>query len=133
MLIGTALAITGNVTDDQPGKARMQRLERQAHACGGARREVLHQHVGLGQQVVEHLRGLVLLEVESQALLGAVGPDEMGGDAGDALVVAAGEVSHARALHLDHPGAEIGQLAGAERCCDGVLQTDHRDAVKGTD
>ncbi|CAH0301155.1 hypothetical protein SRABI70_04374 [Pseudomonas sp. Bi70] len=108
----------------------MQRLERQAHACRGARREVLHQHVGLGQQVVEHLTGTVLFEVEGQAFLGAVGPHEVRGQTIDPLVVTAGEVAAAGALDLDHPGAHVGELTGAEWRRNGVFQADHGDAVQ---
>ena len=51
----------------------------------------------------------------------------------DALVVAAGEVAGTGALDLDHPRAEVGQLPGAERRGDGVLEADHGDAVERTD
>ncbi|MNY51822.1 hypothetical protein D3C86_1874440 [compost metagenome] len=110
----------------------MQGLERQAHARGGARREVLHQHVGLPQQLVQHRLRLGVLEVQGQALLGAVGPDEMRGHAAHALVVATGEIAGAWALDLDHAGAQVGQLAGAERRGNGVFQADHGNAIEGT-
>ncbi|MNN15190.1 hypothetical protein D3C81_1282900 [compost metagenome] len=132
VLVRAAFAVTGNVTDDQAREAFVQRFERQAHARGGARREVLHQHVGLAEQLFQHgLRG-VLLEVQAQAFLGTVGPDEMRGHATHALVIATGEVADAGALDLDHPRAEVGELAGAERRGDGVFEADHGDAVEGT-
>ena len=79
LLVGATLAVAGNVADDQPRKAFVQRLEGEPHARGGAPVPVLHQHVGLGQELVEHLGSGVLLHVEAQAFLGAVGPDEMRG------------------------------------------------------
>ena len=46
------------------------------------------------------------------------------------LVVVAGEVAAAGALDLDHPGAEVGQLAGGERGRHRLLQCDDREAVQ---
>ncbi|MNE86364.1 hypothetical protein D3C80_1834570 [compost metagenome] len=56
----------------------------------------------------------------------------MRGHAAHALVVATGEVADAGALDLDHSRAEIGELTGAERRGNGVLEADHSDAVEGT-
>jgi len=108
----------------------VQGVERQAHAGGGAGCEVLHEYVGLGQQGIEDAVGGLLLEVEGQAFLGAVGPHEVRGQAVDALVVATGKVAAARAFDLDHAGAQVGQLAGAERRGDGMFQADDGDAVQ---
>src|SRR5690606_8961536 len=116
----------------QPRETLVQRLEGQPHARRSARSKVLYQHVSLGQQLVEYLGGFLLLDVQGQAFLGTVGPDEMRGQAIDTLVVAPGEVTGTGPLHLDHPGAEVGQLARAERRGDGVLEADHGDAVEGT-
>src|SRR5690606_29108214 len=102
----------------------------QPHARRSARSKVLYQHVSPGQQLVEYLGGFLLLDVQGQAFLGTVGPDEMRGQAIDTLVVAPGEVTGTGPLHLDHPGAEVGQLARAERRGDGVLEADHGDAVE---
>ena len=73
----------------------MQRLERETHSRSGAGCEVLHEHIGGGQQTVQHLGRRVLFEVEGQAFLRAVGPDEVRGQAVDALVVAPGEIADA--------------------------------------
>jgi hypothetical protein len=108
-----------------------QGLVTQAHARGRAGRQVLHQHVGVLQQLAEDFKRLRLLEVERQAFLGAVGPDEVRGLALDAGVVGAGEVARAGALDLDHARAEVGELAGAERRGDGVFEGDDGDAVEG--
>src|SRR5690606_992811 len=69
-----------------------------------------------------------VLEVEGEGLLGAVEPDEVAGLTVHGGVVAAGGVAAARPLHLDHPGAAIGALAGGGGGGPGLLQTDHRDA-----
>ena len=81
----------------------------------GAGREVLHQHVGRGEQLLERGEGGRLLQVQRQAFLGPVDPDEMGGQALGAAVVVAGEVAAAGTFDLDHARAQVGQLAGAER------------------
>ena len=71
-----------------------------------------------------------MLEVERQAFLRAVGPDEVRGQAAHALVVAAREVADAGALDLDHARAEVGELARAERRRDRVLERDDGDAIE---
>ena len=108
----------------------MQRLEREAEARGRAGHQVLHQHVGPGDELAQHLGRPRMLEVEREAFLRAVGPDEVRGQAGDALVVAAGEVAAAGPLELDHPGAEVGELAGAEGRGDRVLEREDGDAFE---
>src|SRR5690606_1163397 len=74
----------------------------------------------------------VLLEVQGQAFLGTVGPHEVGSQAVHALVIASGEIPGAGALHLDDPGAQVRQLAGAERRRDGMFEADHGNAVQRT-
>ncbi|MOA28850.1 hypothetical protein D3C78_1498230 [compost metagenome] len=69
LLVGPASAVAGNVTDDQPGEALMQRLETQTQAGGGAGCQVLHQHIGLLQQLIEDAAGDLLLEVQGEAFL----------------------------------------------------------------
>ena len=110
-----------------------QCLVTQAHAGGRARRQVLHQHVGVLQQLAEDFKRLRPLEVEGQAFLGAVGPHEVRSLAFDARVVGAGEVTRAGALDLDHAGTEVGELARAERRGDGMFEGDDGDAVEGPD
>ena len=108
----------------------MQRLERQPHPRGGAGGEVLHQDVGLGEQAAEDGRRVGVLQVEAEAFLAAVGPDEVRGQAFDARVVGAREGTDAVPLDLEHARAEVGQLAGAERRRDGVLEGDGGDACE---
>src|SRR5690606_34290129 len=104
----------------------------QPEARRRAGREVLDQHVGARDERIEDRPGLRVLHVERQALLGAVGPDEMRRLPAHALVVAAREVAAARALDLDHARAEVGELARAVRRRDCVLQGDYGDAVEGS-
>ena len=71
-----------------------------------------------------------MLDVERQAFLGAVGPDEVRGEAAHARVVAAGEVADAGTLDLDDAGAEVGELARRERRGDRVLERDDGESLE---
>src|SRR6185503_21184575 len=88
----------------------------------GAWREVLHEHIRPFQQAMQYRAGLPVLEIEREALLRPVAPYEMRTQATHAFVVGAREVARAGTLDLDHPGAEIGELARAERRRNGVLE-----------
>src|SRR6266550_8371765 len=68
-----------------------------------------------------------MLHVERQALLRAVGPDEVRRESTHALVVAPSEIAASRSLDLDDASAEIGELTGAERTRNCVLQRDNGD------
>ena len=48
----------------------------------------------------------------------------------DHVVVAAGEVPSVDALDLDHPRAEVGEIAGGQRGSDSLLDGDDGDAVE---
>jgi hypothetical protein len=108
------------------GKRFFRHVVREPQPCRGAGRQVLHQHVGVLQQPAQQLGGPFVLQVQRQAFLAAVGPHEVRAQAVDAAVVGAREVAHARAFDLDHPCALVGQLAGAERRGDGVLERERR-------
>jgi hypothetical protein len=54
------------------------------------------------------------------------------GQAAHPLVIGAREVAHAGALDLDHAGAQVGQLARAERRGDRVFQGNDGDAIQGS-
>ena len=110
---------------------RGQRVEAEAEPLRRAGGEVLHQDVGAIDELPEDRPCLRVLEVEGHALLRPVAPEEVRRLPVDALVVGAREVAAARALDLDHPGAEVGELAGAERGGDRVLERDDGEAGKG--
>jgi hypothetical protein len=55
------------------------------------------------------------------------------GPPGDSAVVAAGGVAAARALDLDDPGAEVGDLPGGERRGHRLLETDDGDPRQSAD
>src|SRR4029079_5424596 len=69
-----------------------------------------------------------MLDVQRQALLRAIGPDEMRGKTAHPFVVGAREIANARTFYLDDPRPEIGELSRRERPGDRVLERDDGDA-----
>ena len=130
--VRAVLAVARDIADDQRRMRGAERLPRQPHARRRTGRQVLHQHIGLAQQL--HQRGQCrrLLEVQRQALLGTVGPDKVRGLSLDARVVGARKVPATGTLDLDHARAKVGQLARAEGRGDGVFQGDDGDTVEGS-
>src|ERR1700740_509335 len=72
-----------------------------------------------------------MLRVQRKAFLGAVGPDEVRRQTPDRAVVAARGIAIARALDLDDPCTELGELTRCERAGDDLLERDDGDALKG--
>jgi hypothetical protein len=88
-----------------------------------AGREVLDEHVGFGEDAVQQ-RGVVrVFDVGDQALLAAVEPDEIAGQAVGGLVVAAREVAFG-ALDLDDARAGVGEAGRTVRRRDRLFERD---------
>jgi hypothetical protein len=122
-------AVTRNITDDDRRLGRRQRSVRQAKPRRGAGRQVLYDDVGVvDDQSLQDRARFRMLDVEGQALLRAIGPDEMRGEAAHPFVVGACEIADARTFYLDDPRPEIGELSRRERPGDGVLESDDGDA-----
>jgi hypothetical protein len=128
--IGAIGAIARDVADDQARIAPAQVLVVQAETRRRAGRKVLHQHVGACKQVPQHRIGARLLDIQRQAFLGTIGPDEVRRQSLYAAVIGAGEIAGAGPLDLDHAGAEIGELARAERRGNGLFEGNDGDAFK---
>ena len=103
----------------------------QAEASGGAGREVLQQHIGAADQPIQDVRRFGMLQVERDAALAAIEPDEEAGLAVHEAVVVPREVALAWALHLDDIGAEVGQVPAADRRRHRVFEGDDADAFEG--
>src|SRR6185503_6020035 len=84
----------------------------------------------LDDQPLEDRLPLLVLDVERQALLRPVGPDEVRREAHDTLVVRAREIAHAGPLDLDDARTEVGKLPRAERRGDRMLERDDGDAIE---
>ena len=108
---------------------RLQFLVRQPQSCCCAGSQVLHQHVGILEQACKHLGSQFVLQVKGQALLGAIGPYEVGSKTLDATVVCACKVTHIWSFDLDHASAQVGELPSAERRRNRVLERDDGDAL----
>ena len=78
----------------------------------------------------EHRHRLRVFQIQRNALLAAVGPDEMRGEAARAMVVGARKIAASGALDLDHARAVVRQMAGGEWRGDRVLQGDDDNAVQ---
>ena len=134
-----------------------QCIEREAELADRAGLEVLHEHVGLGEERRQHGLVVIAREIEHQQFLAAVEPDEVGALAITfgiraftpvflqsiraftpvflrnkiawlrQLVVAAGEVALGP-LDLDHARAGIGEAAGAHRRRHRLLERDDEKA-----
>ena len=102
----------------------------ESEAACRARREVLDEHIGLAQQAFEHPGGVRMLEIESEALLGAVQPDEMRGLPQHGLIVMPGKVPGAWSFDLDDACTQISQLARGKGSCYGLLQRNNRHAMQ---
>src|SRR5581483_7515161 len=80
--------------------------------------------------LLQDVAGARMLDVQRQALLPAVHPDEVRRQAFHGRVVAPCGVAGPGALDLDDARAEVGELARRERPGDHLLQRDDRDAVE---
>ena len=127
-----ALAVAGDVADNELRVPRREIGMAQAEPCRGTRREVLQQHIGAVDQPIQHLRRVGMLQVQRDAALAAIEPDEEAGLAMHEAVVATREIALAGALHLDYVGAEVGQVAAADRRRHRVFQRDDADAFQGS-
>src|SRR3546814_1970053 len=85
----------------------VQGLERQAQPRGGARCQILHQHIGLLQQAAQYFACVGMLQVECKTFLGTIGPDKMRRQTFDTLVVAPCKVAHTRTLYLDDARSKV--------------------------
>ena len=129
---GAFAAVGGHRAVDQARVQGKAGLVVQPQATHHARGEVLDQHVGAADEVARQRQPLRGLQVQRDALLVAVAPDE-----GCALVqlrvhgrIAARVVAADRRLDLDHLGAHVGQDHGRQRPRDEVREVHHPDAVQ---
>jgi len=94
------------------------------------RREILDEHVGLGDQFGQNVLRLGMFDIQRQAVLGAVQPDEIGRLTFDGLVIVARKIADLGPFDLDHPRTEVSELAGAERRGNGLFEGDDGDALQ---
>jgi hypothetical protein len=117
--------------DDHLGVQLLDALPGEAHAVERAGAEVLDQHVGFADQLLQHHLALGLLGVQRQRALVAVEHGEVECvDVRDVAQLRARDVAGARALDLDHVGAEPGQHLCAGGTGLDMGEVDDLDAVE---
>src|SRR6185312_7359894 len=122
--IGAIVAIAGYGAADQRRIIPLQSLEREAESVHRARLEVLQQHVGAGDQLLETAAAFAVGEIDDDGILAAVEPDEIAALPLRRYVVSAREIALGP-LDLDDMGAGIGQPRTAERRSDRLFDGNH--------
>ncbi len=123
------LSVAGDRGVHQAWMPRVHRLPAEARAIHRAGLEVFDQHIGLGQQPVEHGPPLRVLEIDRHALLVAIDAEEVGAlGADERRAPVARVVALAGVLHLDHARAHVGQHHRAVRAGEHAGEIEHRDA-----
>ena len=125
----SAEAFHGGV--DEPRVDLLQHAVAEAEPVERAGREVLHQHVGAGGQLLEQRLAALRLEVQGEAALVGVQDQEEQALAAVVGHVGARDVALFGRLQLDDLGAEPGQHLGAGGTCLVVRHVDDADAVEG--
>ena len=92
--------------------------------------EVLHEHIGLGQDRLEQALVVGLAEIGDHELLAAVEPGEVRALPMHEVVVVAGEVALGP-LQLDHARARVRQLAAGQRRGHGLVEREDERAGEG--
>jgi hypothetical protein len=123
--------VAGDRAADQPGPVRPRCRRTEPEAVGGTRGQVLDEYVGGVDEPAEEVTVTGILDVELDALLASVEPDEVAGLAEGGPVVAAGEVTAARSFDLDDPRAEVSELTGGEGRGHSLFKGDDSEAVEG--
>ncbi len=115
--------------DDHLRVERLDVLPREAHAVERARAEVLDQHVGLLDQLLQHRLAFGLLGVQRQRALVAVEHREVQRvDVGNVAQLRARDVARAGALDLDDVRTEPREQLGARRTGLDMGEVDDLDA-----
>ena len=115
--------------DDQLGVFGAQRLGVVAELAQRDVAEVLHEHVGAGDELIERGAALGAGGVEHDRFLAAV----EGGEEGAAHAAQVARLVALGRLDLDHLGAEEGEEHAAGRAHDHVGHLDHADPGKGAE
>ena len=128
---GAGLAVARDRAVDDAWVARPHRRGVELKRVERAGAEVLDHHVGLRQQLLDHIERARPLEVDGHAFLVAVHAQEV-----RALVAeerrppAAGVVTAAGMFQLDDAGAEVAERHGAVRTREHPGEVEHGEAVK---
>ncbi len=127
--VGAGLAVAGHAQHHELRVHRAQHVPAEAPAFERAGLEILGQHVGLGDELLQHLDALGRFQVERDRLLVARlrQPDQRVAAFADGAEAAAG-IAHLGLLDLDHLGAELRHDRGAVGGGDVGRDVDDADA-----
>ena len=120
--VGPVRAVAGDVDVDDVRPERAHGLLPQADAVGPARRVVLEEDVAPLDQPLDRGPARRVLDVERDAPLAAVHPDEAAREAGRDRVPRARDVAPVGPLDLDHLRPEVEQEPRGERPGEAVLE-----------
>ena len=128
----TGRAEAGGRCEDDVGVDRAEFRLAEAELAEDAGAEILHHHVGAGDQPTGDLTAFLALQVDADRALVAVGAEI---EAADPLAedVGAGPAPFMRAidrLDLDHVGAHVGQILRARRTLQEVAKADDANSVE---
>jgi hypothetical protein len=108
--LGTAGAVAGDGAPHEPRRIRLEPGVGEAPLVERAEFEVIDQHVGIRDQLLQYLLALGARHVERDRALVSVGAEEISRLAGrERRAPAAGVVARARRLDLDHVGAHVAE------------------------
>src|SRR6185503_10526339 len=130
--VWAGIAEAADLAIDQSRIDLFQRFVTESQALRYAGPVILDKHIHLRRQAPHDLDALGRLEVHGEAALAAVHRHE-----GRAVAVLlrraqlARRLALARRLDLDHVGAHVGEVHGAERRRHGLREVDHADALQG--
>ena len=124
------IAVAGQRAVDQALVQRPHPVVVDAQARGHRRPEVVDQHVGALDQPAQHAQAVGMLEVEAEAALVAIDPEEGPALARDGGRVVAEVVALGR-LDLDDEGALVAEQGAAVGTGHVAAQIEHDDAAQG--
>ena len=123
------IAVAADVERDQTWIRSAQTSAVKAKPRHRAWREVLHEHIGPGNEAFQHRRVGCLSQVQTHRFLAPVQPDEIGTLPRRRRVVATRKIP-LRALHLDDTRPGLAQSRGTVRRSDRLFDGHHEHPVE---
>src|SRR5207253_10163449 len=128
--VRSARPIAGDAAPDERRFALAQRRRAHAEALYGTGGKVVDEYIRCVEELLQHRLRRRMLHIKGEALLGAVGPDEMRRLALHRAIVGSRRIACPGALYLDDACAQLGELARRERAGNDLLERDNRDAFE---
>ena len=107
---------------------RHQFIGAQTEALGRARRKILDKHIRVRDEFRQYLFCCIFFDIQCEAFLIAVKPQEIPRLAQHFLIVTTGEIADFGPFDFDHARALLRELTRADRRGDGLFQGDYGKA-----